>query len=82
MERWEAQELADELATRHGNHDHDDEPEDTDFCPKCKGDRVEELGRLGSLLWLRCKGCHAIFNEDEALVLYLGEELVEKGELK
>ena len=86
MKRWEAQEVLDELAeeldNRHGINDSDDFPESTVFCPLCKGDRVEVLGRLGSLQWFRCGNCHAIFQSDELLELVNGEELLERGELR
>jgi ribosomal protein L37AE/L43A len=32
-------------------------------CPMCDGDRIEELGRLGRLLWLLCKHCGMKFSQ-------------------
>ena len=28
-----------------------------EHCPKCKGDQGTLLGRLGNLLWFRCRFC-------------------------
>ena len=50
----------------------------TDRCLTCSDRRLEELGQLGNLYWVRCRACGAtqsITNESEPdSVRYLGSD--------
>ena len=39
------------------------------MCPMCGCDEANELGRLGALLWVRCRACGAEYHIDPDAVV-------------